>query len=133
MKTKYWLTAIIFLAATFGVLFPAPVYAEFRIVIMQEKKGSAAKYRPLLDYLKNSGIEASFVAARSYPHAAELFTTGSVDGMFSGSGIAGCMIIKDLAYPIYCSSDKYRRVEHLLGGCNRTKRVQSLYTECRLF
>ena len=29
-----------------------------------------------------------------------MFADGKVDGMFSGSGIAGCMIIKGLAYPV---------------------------------
>ena len=83
-----------------SVLLPGIVSAEFKMVIMQDKKGDAKKYRPLLDYLKGNGVGATFVAARSYPQAAELFAKGSVDGMFSGSGIAGCMIIKELAYPV---------------------------------
>jgi ABC-type phosphate/phosphonate transport system substrate-binding protein len=75
-------------------------HRDFKIVIMQDETGAAARYRPLLDYLKARNVDASFVAARSYTHAAQLFAAGSADGMFSGSGIAGCMIIKDLAYPI---------------------------------
>ncbi len=73
---------------------------EFKLAIMQDKKGTAAKYRPLLGYLKKNGIAASFVAARNYRHAAVLFASGKVNGMFSGSGIAGTMIIKKLAYPM---------------------------------
>ena len=42
------------------------------MVIMQSQKGEAQKFIPLLDYLKSNGMEASFVAARSYPAAAEL-------------------------------------------------------------
>ena len=45
-------------------------------------------------------MKASFVAAKTYPQAAKMFEKGKVDGMFSGSGIAGCMIIKGLAYPV---------------------------------
>jgi len=67
---------------------------------MQEQKGAAAKFRPLLNYLIKKGVKASFVAAKTYPQAANMFAKGKVDGMFSGSGIAGCMIIKGLAYPV---------------------------------
>ena len=67
---------------------------------MQEQKGAAAKFRPLLNYLIKKGVKASFVAAKTYPQAAKMFAKGKVDGMFSGSGIAGCMIIKGLAYPV---------------------------------
>ncbi len=82
-------------------LFPALSQADqFKIGIMQDKKGAAKKYRPLLDYLSEKGIDATFVATKSYPHAAKMFAAGKVDGMFSGSGVAGTMIIKDLAYPL---------------------------------
>jgi len=67
---------------------------------MQEKKGAGAKFRPLLKYLEKNGVKASFVGAKSYPQAARMFAERRVDGMFSGSGVAGCMIIKDLAYPV---------------------------------
>jgi len=66
---------------------------------MQDAKGAAAKYRPLIAYLEGYGIETSIVAARSYRDAADLFASGGVDGMFSGSGLAGTMIIKGLADP----------------------------------
>ena len=45
-------------------------------------------------------MNASFVAAKTYPQAVKMFAQGKVDGMFSGSGIAGCMIIKGLTYPV---------------------------------
>lgn len=74
--------------------------ADFKIAIMQDEKGAAEKYRSLMTYMEEKGIDISFVAARNYPHAAEMFALGVADGMFSGSGIAGCMIIKKLAYPL---------------------------------
>lgn len=98
VKSTSFLSALLVLIAT--VFYSGQVYADFRIVIMQDEKGAAEKYRPLLEYLQEKGVEASFVAARTYPQAAELFASGAVDGMFSGSGIAGCMIIKQLAYPL---------------------------------
>jgi ABC-type phosphate/phosphonate transport system substrate-binding protein len=73
--------------------------AEFRLAVMQDARGAAAKYRPLVDYLRRSGIETSIIAARSYRDAADLFATGRVDGMFSGSGLAGALLIKGLADP----------------------------------
>ena len=73
---------------------------QFKIAIMQDQQGSAAKFKPLLDYLTKKGIQASFVAARDYPAAAQMFSAGQVDAMFSGSGIAGSMIIKELATPV---------------------------------
>jgi len=82
------------------VSFSGYVHAGFKICIMQEKKDSAAKLRPLLNYFSKNGIDTSFIAARSYSDAAKMFSNGEVDGMFSGSGIAGCMIIKGLADPI---------------------------------
>lgn len=100
MKNMRLPTMISLSVLLLSILFPAIAAAEFKIVIMQDKKGDAAKYRPLLGYLKANNIDAAFVAARSYPHAAELFAQGSVDGMFSGAGIAGCMIIKNVAYPV---------------------------------
>ena len=81
----------------------APVSVEasqFKIAIMQDKKGAAKKFRPLMQYFKDNGIDAGFIATKNYTHAARMFADGKVDGMFSGSGIAGAMIIKELAYPL---------------------------------
>jgi len=82
------------------VLFAGYVHADFKIVIMQDKKGAASKFRPLLNYFNQNGIKVSFAAAKSYPHAAEMFFKGEANAMFSGSGIAGCFIIKELADPV---------------------------------
>jgi ABC-type phosphate/phosphonate transport system substrate-binding protein len=88
-------------AAMLALLFYATVAraADVRIAIVQAQAGDARKYQPLLDYLAQNGVAASFVAAPDYRGAAELFAKGSVDAMFGGSGIAGTMIIKGLAAP----------------------------------
>ena len=97
---KISLPTCIVLTLILIVSIPLTAGASFRIAIMQERKGAAADFRPLLDYLEKNGTPATFVSAVSYPHAARMFADGSVDGMFSGSGVAGCMIIKDLARPV---------------------------------
>lgn len=73
---------------------------QFKIALMQDASGDAQKFQPLLDYLKKKNIDATFVMAKDYPTAAKMFGAGEVDAMFSGSGIAGSFIIKDLAYPV---------------------------------
>ena len=92
-----WIWGIFWVIMCFCVFPPAISHAGFKICLMQEQKGAAAKFRPLLNYLVKKGMKASFVAAKTYPQAARMFAKGKVDGMFSGSGIAGCMIH---AYPI---------------------------------
>lgn len=90
-------------AAVFMVLFAfgaAVQAAEVKIGIMQAQAGDARKYQPLLDYLAKKGLPATFVTANTYPAAADMFAKGQVDAMFSGSGIAGAMIIKDVAEPL---------------------------------
>jgi ABC-type phosphate/phosphonate transport system substrate-binding protein len=87
--------------ALLGLFLPGIACAEqFRIAIMQDQSGEAQNYKPLLSYLAKKGIEASFVSSKDYPSAAGMFANGAVDAMFSGSGIAGSMMIKDLAAPI---------------------------------
>ncbi len=72
---------------------------KFRIAIMQDQAGSAEKYKPVLDYLSKHGVDAAFVTAPDYPAAAGMFSIGSVDAMFSGSGVAGFLIMKGIAKP----------------------------------
>lgn len=74
--------------------------AEVKIGIMQAQAGDARKYQPLLDYLSKKGLPTTFVTATTYPAAADMFAKGQVDAMFSGSGIAGTMIIKEVADPL---------------------------------
>jgi ABC-type phosphate/phosphonate transport system substrate-binding protein len=74
--------------------------AELRVGIMQSEAGDARKYQGLLDYLGKKGLPATFVTASTYPAAADMFAKGQVDAMFSGSGIAGTMLIKKVAKPL---------------------------------
>lgn len=74
--------------------------AELKIAIMQAEAGEARKFQPMLDYLAKKGVSASFVTAPDYSAAADMFAKGTVDAMFSGSGVAGTMIIKGLAGPL---------------------------------
>lgn len=71
-----------------------------RIGIMQDKPDIAYKYRPLVAYFKSKGIELHLTGYRSYSDAALKFKNGAVDAMFAGSGVAGTMMIKKLAYPL---------------------------------
>lgn len=80
--------------------YAAQAAAEIKIGIMQAQKGDAQKYKPLMDYLKSKGVDTSLVAAPTYSDAAKMFSSGQIDAMFSGSGVAGTMIIKDLAKPV---------------------------------
>jgi len=100
VKKTMWIWGISCVIMCFCILPSTISHAGFKICLMQEQKGAAAKFRPLLNYLIKKGVKASFVAAKTYPQAAKMFAKGKVDGMFSGSGIAGCMIIKGLAYPV---------------------------------
>lgn len=74
--------------------------STFKLVIMQDDKGAAQKYAPLADYLKTKGVDVALVGASDYVKAAQMFAAGEADGMFSGSGVAGTMLIKDLATPV---------------------------------
>ena len=88
-------------ALTATLALPAVAHAaELRIGIMQAQAGDAKKYQPLLQYLTAKGVAASFVTAPDYRAAADLFAAGKLDAMFSGSGIAGTMMIKGLADPV---------------------------------
>lgn len=88
------------LAALLLCGYAAQAAAEIKIGIMQAQKGDAQKFKPLMDYLNSKGIDTSLVAAPTYSDAAKMFSSGQIDAMFSGSGIAGAMIIKELAKPV---------------------------------
>ncbi len=79
---------------------------QFRIAIMQDQSGVAEKFRPLLAYLSKKGVEATFISTQDYRSAAGMFVVGSADAMFSGSGVAGFMIMKDIAVPAVRPVDK---------------------------
>jgi ABC-type phosphate/phosphonate transport system substrate-binding protein len=90
-------------ALTLAVILTAAGQAQaqaVRIAIMQAQAGDAEKYKPLVAYLAKGGLTATFVTAKDYPAAATMFTKGEVDAMFTGSGIAATLMVKDLADPI---------------------------------
>ena len=82
-------------------IFPQlSVAAPIKIIVMQDKAGDVDEYAPLVEYLKGHGVEAELVSASDYNMAAAMFASGKADAMFSGSGVAGTLIIKDLAKPL---------------------------------
>ena len=100
MKAKNIFTIILMLVLSVCFTLSLAQAEKLKIAIMQDKKGAAAKYKPLVPYLKNNGIDVSFVGTPNYATAAKMFASGKVDAMFSGSGVAGSMIIKEVSYPI---------------------------------
>ncbi len=100
MKAKKIITFLLMVVLTVCFTLSLAQAEKLKIAIMQDKKGAAAKYKPLVPYLKNNGIDVSFVGTPNYTAAAKMFASGKVDAMFSGSGVAGTMIIKDVSYPI---------------------------------
>jgi ABC-type phosphate/phosphonate transport system substrate-binding protein len=73
---------------------------EFRLAVMQAQRGTAAKFKTLEAYLEKHGIQTRIVVPESFTAAAQMFADGGVDGMFSGSGVAGAMLIKKVAFPL---------------------------------
>lgn len=93
--------ALLVFSLLFGLVQFVQADSEtFHIGIMQDKPGAAQKYAPMLAYFKSKGIPAKLQGYRSYVDAAVKFEKGNVDAMVAGSGVAGSMIIKDVAYPI---------------------------------
>jgi ABC-type phosphate/phosphonate transport system substrate-binding protein len=73
---------------------------EFRLAIMQAQKGTAVKFKTLEAYFEKHGIQTRIVVPENYTAAAQMFADGRVDGMFSGSGVAGAMLIRKVANPL---------------------------------
>ncbi|MHB8834768.1 MAG: PhnD/SsuA/transferrin family substrate-binding protein [Candidatus Methylomirabilia bacterium] len=76
---------------------------HFVIMSSEDPKKEGPKYAALAEYLKagSPGIgEIQLRVAKDYPEAAQLFKGGEVDGMFSGSFVAGIFIKKEVAKPI---------------------------------
>jgi len=94
--------AILLLLGVSALWEPAAASARdlFRLALMQSQRHAAARFGPLQEYLRRNGIEVEIVLTEDYPAAARLFAAGGVDGMFSGSAVAGSMILKGIAYPL---------------------------------
>lgn len=83
--------------------------ADFKIGIMQAQSGTAKKYEPLETYLQKENIQVKFVPLSNYLEAAQHLAKGDVDGMFSGSGVAGVYILKNLVKPLVRPVDNQGR------------------------
>ena len=99
MKTVRPMFVLLVVCAMF-LAYSTAYAGQFKIAIMQDEQGSGKKYRPLQTYLESKGIDFSFIAATNYSAAADMFASGKVDAMFSGSAIAGIFMMKDLATPL---------------------------------
>jgi ABC-type phosphate/phosphonate transport system substrate-binding protein len=76
---------------------------HFVIMSSEDPKKEGPKYAALAEYLKVGSPEIGTIelrVAKDYPEAARLFQGGEVDGMFSGSFVAGIFIKKNVARPI---------------------------------
>jgi ABC-type phosphate/phosphonate transport system substrate-binding protein len=92
---------IVFILLVIGCFAAGSVQADqLKIAITQDQQGMKNYYKPLVSYLRTKGIHVSFVPAENYPAAAMMFVQAKVDAMFSGSGIAGAMILKKVAKPV---------------------------------
>jgi ABC-type phosphate/phosphonate transport system substrate-binding protein len=76
---------------------------HFVIMSSEDPKKEGPKYAALAEYLRAGSVaigEINLRVAKDYPEAAKLFQGGEVDGMFSGSFVAGIFIKKEVAKPI---------------------------------
>ena len=100
MKTKIMLSILLGVAITLCLTYSYSQAENLKIGIMQDQEGSVKKYAPLVSYFETRGIKVSFINTQSYSEAALMFAQAKADAMFSGSGIAGTMIMKRVAKPI---------------------------------
>jgi len=92
--------SLVVVLCVLGVWCGTTYGAEFKIGIMQDDKDAVARYKPVESYLAKKGIEITYLEMPNYSTAASMFNSGKVDGMFSGSGLAGIFIMRDLAVPV---------------------------------
>jgi len=100
IATKIGTTILFFTIVSLALGQSTATAGVFKVGIMQAQAGAAKKYAPLETYLLNENIQVKFVPFNTYKEAAQLFAKGDVDGMFSGSGVAGAFILKGLAKPL---------------------------------
>lgn len=92
--------ALVFTTASFTL---AADTLNFVIMSSEDPKKEGPKYAALAEYLKagSPGIgDIQLRVAKDYTEAAKLFQGAEVDGMFSGSFVAGIFIKKEVAKPI---------------------------------
>ncbi len=99
--------ALVVLALLVVCASPAAALAadtlHFVIMSSEDPKKEGPKYVALAEYLKTGAPQIGEIklrVAKDYPEAAKLFQGGEVEGMFSGSFVAGIFIKKEVAKPI---------------------------------
>jgi ABC-type phosphate/phosphonate transport system substrate-binding protein len=102
-------TILFFTVALFALGQETAAAGVFKIGIMQAQAGAAKKYELLETYLLKENVQVKFVPFSNYKEAAQLFAKGDVDGMFSGSGVAGAFILKGLVKPLVRPVDNQGR------------------------
>lgn len=107
--TKIGTTILFFTLVSLAIGQSTATAGVFKIGIMQAQVGAAKKYESLENYLLKENVQVKFVPFSSYKEAAQLFAKGDVDGMFSGSGVAGAFILKGLAKPLVRPVDNQGR------------------------
>jgi ABC-type phosphate/phosphonate transport system substrate-binding protein len=73
------------------------------LMVSEDPIKEAPKYEALSLYIRGKSEKIGGIkleVARDYPEAAQLFRSGKVQGMFSGSFVAGVLIKKGLAKPL---------------------------------
>lgn len=103
-------TIILFIVVSLLTLGNNSASAEvFKIGVMQAQTGAAKKFESLEKYFLKENVHVKFVTFSGYTEAAQLFAKGEVDGMFSGSGVAGTFILKGLVKPLVRPVDNQGR------------------------
>jgi ABC-type phosphate/phosphonate transport system substrate-binding protein len=100
-KTAALFALVLILAAVSSAL--AADTLNFVIMSSEDPKKEGPKYAALAEYLKAGNPligDVQLRVAKDYPEAAKLFAGGEVEGMFSGSFVAGIFIKQEVAKPI---------------------------------
>lgn len=100
MRTQNVLAILLLMAITVGFNSGIAQAELLKICVTMDQQGMEGQYSPLVTYLATKGIDVKFIPARNYQKAALMFAEAKVDGIFSGSGIAGIMIMKKIATPV---------------------------------
>ncbi len=74
-------------------------YADIQVGIMPSQHGDAERIGILAEYISANGIKTSLLTPPSYSIAERMFTSGEITAMFSGSAVAGYLILNNIAEP----------------------------------
>lgn len=106
---SFIITSVFIIVALLTVGNTPASAGAFKVGIMQAQSGAAEKYASLEEYLLKENVHVKFIPFNNYTEAAQLFEKGEVDGMFSGSGVAGTFILKGLVKPLVRPVDNQGR------------------------